>query len=282
METAPEIIGQELAILAHEIREPLAAILFSVEYASEVGYDEFVCRRVCDTIERQVRYMARIIDDVLEVSQAKHGKLCLRKSLMDMGSVIEAALDTNGPLLARRKLHLTISLPEEPILLVADPLRVQQVINNLLTNACKYTEPEGSIFLTVEAGGNDVSIEVRDTGIGIPPDVLPRVFDLFHQGIERSQAGPSGLGIGLALVKSLVELHGGSVTAQSAGGGCGASFTVRLPGAITIGSASPFSVEPPLFPDSSIGPQPRPWVRRRQPQDIPDNIHPRSVNPSNR
>jgi signal transduction histidine kinase len=233
MNRASENIGQELAILAHELREPLASILFAVDCTSETPHDEFANRQMCELIGRQVRYLARIIDDVLEVNQVSHGKLSLRKELIDIGSVIETAVETNRALFTKRRHRLTISMPRERILLMADPSRVRQVVNNLLTNAGKYTEPGGRISVTVEARGDEVSIEVRDTGIGIPADLLPRVFELFHQGGGRRD-GFSGLGIGLALVKSLVELHGGSITAHSDGKGTGSTFVVLLPGVIRM------------------------------------------------
>jgi signal transduction histidine kinase len=199
--------GQELAILAHELREPLASILFAVECTNETQHDEFASREMCELIERQVRHLSRMIDDVLDVSQVNHGKLSLHKELIDVGTVIETASETNGPLLAKRRHRLTISLPRERIFLMADPLRVQQVVNNLLTNAAKYTEPGGRISVAVESRGDNVRIEVRDSGIGIAPDLLPRVFDLFHQGGGRRQGGFSGLGIRLRRSTSRRRKH---------------------------------------------------------------------------
>jgi len=239
MERASETIGHELAILAHEIREPLASILFAVDCTNQAGHDELANRRMCEIIERQARYLAGIIEDVLDASQAKHGKLSLHKELIDVGSVVAAAIETNFPRLTKRKHRLTLSLPQEPILLIADRQRVQQIINNLLTNACKYTQAGGTICVAAKTDREFVSIEVRDTGIGISPEALPRVFDIYRQGAERREGGFSGLGIGLALVKSLVELHGGSVTAHSGGPGTGSSFVVRFPGAITVCGTNP-------------------------------------------
>jgi signal transduction histidine kinase len=248
MNTSSKIIGQEMAILAHELREPLASILFAVECTNETGHDEFASRRMCDVVQRQVRYLARIIDDVLDVSQLIHGRLSLQKELIDVRAVIETAIETNTPLLAKRRHCLTVSLPLEPLLLVADPVRVQQIVNNLLTNAGKYTEPGGRISVAVEVVGGAARIEVRDTGIGISPEALPRVFDLFHQGGGRRHGGFTGLGIGLALVKSLVEMHGGTVTAHSDGAGTGSSFVVSLPGVTTVSRRNLDLTEPPADP----------------------------------
>jgi signal transduction histidine kinase len=245
MNKSSEIIGQEMAILAHELREPLASILFAVECTNETGHDEFASRRMCEVVQRQVRYLARIIDDMLDASQLTQGRLSLHKELIVLRTVIETAIETNTPLLAKCGHCLTVSLPVEPILLAADPLRVQQIVNNLLTNAGKYTEPGGSISVAVEAVGGVARIEVRDTGIGISSEALPRVFDLFHQGSDRPQGGFSGLGIGLALVKSLVEMHGGTITVHSDGVGTGSSFVVRLPGVTTVSRQNPDLAGPP-------------------------------------
>jgi signal transduction histidine kinase len=245
MNTKSEDTVQELAILAHELRGPLTSILFAVSCANEATHDESSSRQMCEIVERQARYLAGIIENVLEVSQVNHGKLSLHKELIDVRDIIELAAETNGPLLMKRRHSLKVSLPDERLLLMADPLRVQQVINNLLANACKYTKPGGYISVTGKTEGNVISIEVRDTGIGIPAEVLPRVFDLFQQGGDRCHCSFAGLGIGLALVRSLVELHGGSVTAFSKGPGTGSSFVVRLPGVVSICRENPDLLELP-------------------------------------
>jgi signal transduction histidine kinase len=248
MNVSSEIIGKEMAILAHELREPLASILFAVECTNETGHDECASRHMCEVVQRQVRYLAGIIDDVLDVSQLIHGRLSLQKELIDVGTVIKTAIETNTPLLATRRHCLSVSLPAEPVLLVADPLRLQQIVNNLLTNAGKYTEPGGRISVAVEAVGGVAQIEVRDSGIGISPEALPRLFDLFHQGGSRQQGRLSGLGIGLALVKSLVEMHGGTVAAHSDGTGTGSSFVVCLPGVTTLSGRNSDLPEPATEP----------------------------------
>jgi signal transduction histidine kinase len=263
MNSASETIGQEMAILAHELREPLTSILFALECTNDARNDELTNRRMREIVQRQVRYVARIIDDVLDVGQLKHGRLSLHKELIDIGSVIRAAIETNAPQIEKRKHRLSISLPRNPVLLMADPLRLQQVVSNLLTNSAKYTEPGGSISVIAEADGDTVKIDIRDTGIGISPEVLPQVFDLFHQGAVPRQGRFSGLGIGLALVKSLVELHGGAVSAHSEGAGTGSSFVVRLPGVTTVSSRNPDLPDRPSEPRSPIIAWHPVWGRRQ-------------------
>ena len=231
MEATERINEQALAIFAHELREPLAAILFAVQAMGTSGADDGSHHEMCKIAERQSRYAARMIDEVLEVCRAKTGKACLRKEWFDLAEVVAQAVETTCPLLTRKGHHLVVSLPDHSVSILADPLRVQQVVVNLLANAAKYTSPGGFIGLSIEAADDLAVIEVRDNGVGIPPTLLLRIFDLFHQGKELPKAASPGLGIGLALVKSLVELHGGSVSAHSDGVGAGAAFMVRLPGA---------------------------------------------------
>ena len=220
---------QALAVFAHELREPLAAILFAVQAMDRSDGNDGSHREMCKIAERQSRYVARMIDEVLEVCRAKTGKVCLRKEWFELEQVVAQAVETTCPLLTRKGHHLVVSLPDRSVSILADPLRVQQVVVNLLANAAKYTPPGGFIGLSIEAADDLVLIEVRDNGVGIPPTLLPWIFDLFHQGKELPKAVSPGLGIGLALVKSLVELHGGSVCAHSDGVGAGAAFVVRLP-----------------------------------------------------
>jgi signal transduction histidine kinase len=220
---------QALAIFAHELREPLASILFAAQWLIGTERDELNAREMCEIVERQSRYLARMIEDVLEVSRGHHGKLGLQKDWFDLGTVLTNAVETTNALLTKRGHQLALSMPPERVCVLADPLRMQQVVVNLLTNAAKYTEPGGMIRLSAEVTPDQVLIEVRDNGIGIAEDFLPRVFDLYEQGSPPRPGAFSGLGIGLALVKSLVELHGGSVGAYSNGIGTGSAFVVRLP-----------------------------------------------------
>jgi signal transduction histidine kinase len=224
--TQPDI-DELLGTLAHELRSPLATIVSAVQVITVDCELDPVAERALAVMERQSRQAMQIIDDLFDLCAGAWGKLPLRKEVVGLAEVVAAAAETAGHLLVARQHRLTVSLPPEPVSLEADPLRLAQVLTNLLSNAAKFTDPGGHIRLsaTVEAG--QVVLRVRDNGRGIAPEVLPRVFDLFHQGAGTQRTG--GLGIGLALVKSLVELHGGSVTASSAGPGTGCEFVVRLP-----------------------------------------------------
>jgi CheY-like chemotaxis protein/two-component sensor histidine kinase len=177
------------------------------------------------------------VDDLLDVSRISHGKIDLRRERVELGAIIQQAVETTRPAIECARHNLTVTLPPQPVFLEADPIRLTQVFSNLLNNSCKYTDPDGRISLTAERQGGDVVIAVHDSGVGIPPDMLPKVFDMFTQvdkSLERSQGG---LGIGLTLVQRIVELHGGTVTASSAGTGKGSAFVVRLP--ILIETAEP-------------------------------------------
>jgi signal transduction histidine kinase len=241
--TQDSAVSRGMALLAHELREPLAAIQFAVECTNEVAHDASANREMCGLIARQVQYLAGIIEDVLDLSRGGKGGFVLRKEMIDIGFVIAACIETTARLFVQRRHFLSISLPRDPVYLHADPLRLQQVINNLLTNATRYTQPGGEIHLDVRSTGDSVVLEFRDNGIGIAPHLLSRVFDLYHQcGDERSRSF-GGLGIGLALVKLIVELHGGSVTACSDGEGCGSTFTVRLPGVARLSVENPYLVK---------------------------------------
>jgi CheY-like chemotaxis protein/two-component sensor histidine kinase len=182
-----------------------------------------------EVIDRQVRHMARLIDDLLDVSRITRGKIQLRREWIDLAQLVGQAVDSTLPLIESRGHRLEVELPPGPVRLFADPTRLEQVLANLLDNAAKYTEPGGLIRLSAEAVGREVAIQVRDTGIGIAPHMLGRVFDLFMQGQPTLDRAAGGLGIGLTLVRRLVELHGGRVEVRSEGRGKGSTFTVRLP-----------------------------------------------------
>jgi CheY-like chemotaxis protein len=180
-------------------------------------------------MERQLGQLVRLVDDLLDISRITRNRLELRKSRTDLHAVLENAVETARPLIASSGHSLTIKLPLEPVYLEADLTRLAQVFWNLLNNSAKYTEPGGHIWLTTEQEGQEVVVTVRDTGIGIPRELQPRLFELFSQldqSLERSQGG---LGIGLALVKGLTEMHGGTVSVKSQGRNQGTSFVVRLP-----------------------------------------------------
>jgi two-component system CheB/CheR fusion protein len=218
-----------LAMLAHELRNPLAPILNAVHAMRMSGNDVAILGSMRDLVEQQVRHLARLVDDLLDVSRVSRGKIQLRKENLELAPVVQQALDAARPMIDAREHHLLVELGPDPVWLEADPTRLRQILTNLLDNAAKYTEPGGRIAVTVQSTPNEVVMTVSDSGIGISPEMLPRIFDMFTQAdcsLDRSQGG---LGIGLTLVKSLVTMHGGSVDAKSAGLGKGCEIVVRLP-----------------------------------------------------
>jgi signal transduction histidine kinase/CheY-like chemotaxis protein len=217
-----------LATLAHELRNPLAPIRQATAISRMPAATPAQKRWSLEVIERQVGHMALLLDDLLDVSRITRGALALRRGTHELGAVLDAAIETARPLIDARRHALEVSAPSAPIEIDVDPLRVAQVVANLLTNAAKYTEPQGRIRLTAALDGDDVVIEVGDNGVGIAQESLPAVFDMFTQ-LRGSGDRSGGLGIGLALTKGIVELHGGSLAAHSDGPGCGSVFTVRLP-----------------------------------------------------
>ena len=233
-----------LAMLAHELRNPLAPISNAARTLRLGGRDGEVLRSASDTLERQVRQLARLVDDLLDMSRITRGRIELRKEPTSLEAVVHQAVETVRPLCLGMKQELTVALPPTPTYLDADPARLAQVIGNLLSNASKFTDRGGHIWLTVEHEGHQVAIRVRDNGIGIAEESLPRVFDMFAQvdtSLERSR---DGLGIGLTLVKTLVDMHGGTVDVHSDGLGRGSEFVVRLPAlADTPAHRSPVAVE---------------------------------------
>jgi signal transduction histidine kinase/ActR/RegA family two-component response regulator len=218
-----------LAMLAHELRNPLAPIRNAVQWLRLRCPTDKETRWAQDVIDRQVQHLTRLVDDLLDISRITRGAIQLRKEPVDIDTIVARAVELAQPLMDARRHDLTVSLLSEPALLDADPARLSQALANVLNNAAKYTNAGGKIWLTFERQGNDLVVSVRDTGIGIPPELLPRVFDLFvqeDQSLERTQGG---LGIGLSLVRSLVELHGGTIQAFSAGPEQGSEFVMRLP-----------------------------------------------------
>jgi PAS domain S-box-containing protein len=218
-----------LAMLAHELRNPLAPIRNAVQIFRVKAPATPELRWATEVIERQVHQMTRLVDDLLDVSRITRGKIELRKERVELAAVIDSAVEASGPLIEKWGHELTVEVPPLPIHVEADPTRLAQVVSNLLNNAAKYTDQGGSIWLTAEQKDGDALIRVRDTGAGIPPEMLQRIFDMFTQVDHTLERSEGGLGIGLTLVQQLVEMHGGAVEARSAGLGQGSEFIVRLP-----------------------------------------------------
>lgn len=220
-----------LATLSHELRNPLAPIRTAAELLTKASLDAKQTQWAHAVIQRQVTHMALLLDDLLDVSRITQGKLTLKHERVALAAVVYTAVETTRPLIDRKRQELSVSLPDAPVHVVADPVRLAQVVSNLLTNAAKYTDPEGRIELGASLDRDCVVLTVKDGGIGIAPEALRDVFGMFTQVQGDQERADGGLGIGLSLVKGLVDLHGGTVEAASDGLGCGSTFTVRLPGA---------------------------------------------------
>lgn len=218
-----------LAMLAHELRNPLAPIQNAVVILKHLGFNDDNLIYASDIIERQTHHLSHLVDDLLDVSRITLGKVTLQKQPLEIASIITRAVETSRPSIDSRRHHLTLALPPKGVRVEADPTRLAQVIGNLLTNASKYMDEGGQIFLTTEQQDGQVIIRVRDTGIGISNELLPQVFDLFIQGDRSLARSEGGLGIGLTLVRRLVELHNGTVAVTSDGLGQGSEFIVQLP-----------------------------------------------------
>ena len=218
-----------LATLAHELRNPLSPIRNAVQVMRLKSIADPDAAWARDIIHRQVAHLGRLVDDLLDVSRISTGRLDLDRRTTDVAPILQAAVESARPLLAERRHRLEVWLPDEPLPVDADDMRLAQVFTNLLNNSAKYTEPGGNVRLSAERRGDDVHVVVRDDGVGIAPDVLPHVFEMFRQADRPLERRAGGLGIGLTLVRQLVELHGGSVTAHSDGLGRGTEVRVRLP-----------------------------------------------------
>jgi signal transduction histidine kinase/ActR/RegA family two-component response regulator len=218
-----------LAMLAHELRNPLAPVLTGLQVLRMTADNREQVLDASEMMERQVRQMVRLIDDLLDVSRITRGKIELKRNRIELKSVIDHAVEAVRPLREKMNHELTVSMHNEPVIVDGDSARLTQVVGNLLTNACKFTERGGKIDVSLERDGDQAIIRVKDNGVGIARDQLPRLFEMFTQldaTLERSQGG---LGIGLNLAKNLVEMHDGTIEVESAGPGHGAEFIVRLP-----------------------------------------------------
>jgi PAS domain S-box-containing protein len=229
IEAASRRMHEFLALLAHELRNPLAPIrnAAAIMRLKPVEDPDLAWSR--DVIDRQVHHLSRLVDNLLDISRIMTGKIILERERVVVADVIDLAVETSQPLIDAKHQALVVAIPEEPLRLNADPVRLTQIVVNLLNNASKYTPEGGSIRLSAGREGTDAVIRVRDSGIGLPPEVLPRVFELFFQGEGTTNRAEGGLGIGLTLVRTLAELHGGAVDAHSAGPDLGSTFVVHLP-----------------------------------------------------
>jgi signal transduction histidine kinase len=235
-----------LAMLAHELRNPLAPISSGATLLRLQASDSKQVTRTSEIISRQVQHMTKIVDDLLDVSRVTRGLVTLRNDPVDLASVVHAAVDQVQPFIHQRQHSLELRLPPHAPTVMGDHARLVQVVSNLLQNAAKYTPPRGRIVLAVTAQGESVQLTVQDNGGGIAPEFMPEIFDLFTQGARSPDRSQGGLGLGLPLVKNLVELHGGTVDAASPGLGQGSTFTVRL------------ALAPPATPSPGRPPPPPP------------------------
>ena len=256
---ADRLKNEFLAMLAHELRNPLAPIRNAVQIMRLTGGNGEAVASASEMMERQVGQLVRLVDDLLDVSRISRGKIELRRERVEVASVVHHAVEAARSLVQCMEHDLTVTMPPKPIYLNADPTRLAQVVGNLLNNACKFTDKGGRISLTVEREGGQAVIRVRDSGIGIAAEQLLRIFDMFMQVDTSLERPVSGLGIGLTLVKNLVEMHDGTVEVHSDGIGKGSEFAVRLP----------IMVETPKHPP------PQPTVSR----DRPTQIDPWRVSP---
>ncbi len=228
-----------LAMLSHELRNPLAPIRNALHLMKLPGANSEAVEHARQMTERQVAHMVRLVDDLLDVSRIMQGKVELRKEPAELAGVIASAVETAQPVIDAAGQQLLVSVPDEPLRLEADPVRLAQAIGNLLHNAAKFSQRAGRIWLTAGREGGEAVVRVRDEGAGIHPDLLPSIFDLFVQGDRSLERSQGGLGIGLTLVRKLIEQHGGTVTAHSAGPGKGSEFVVRLPGLLPASVPAP-------------------------------------------
>ena len=253
LERALQAKDEFLAILGHELRNPLAPLRNAAAILAARAADDPAIERIQRVIERQVRHMVRLVDDLLDVSRITRGRVELRRERVAIADVVARAAEAARPLMEERGHELSVRVPPEPVAVDADPVRLEQIVSNLLQNAARYTEGKGHVAVGVAKEGGEAVIRVSDDGIGIAPEMLDRVFELFVQGERPRNRSAEGLGIGLTLVRNLVELHGGRVEARSDGPGRGSAFTVRLP------------LAGPAPPDVPEKPRPIPAAGRHTP-----------------
>jgi len=227
LQEASRVKDEFLAMLGHELRNPLSPILTALHLMRLRAPDTLVRERTI--IERQVAHLVRLVDDLLDVSRITRGKVELEKAPVEAAEVVERAIEIASPLLEQKQQHLTVDVAREGLVVDVDVVRLAQAVANLLTNASKFTEVGGAIWVNAAAEGGQAKIRVRDSGTGISPEMLPRVFDLFSQERQAADRSQGGLGLGLPIVRSLVEMHGGKASASSEGAGRGSEFVITLP-----------------------------------------------------
>jgi signal transduction histidine kinase len=235
-----------LATLGHELRNPLAPLLTGLQLLKNANIQDQAIQRITAVMERQVSHLVTLVNDLLEVSRITRGVIELHRGPLDLNFVVESAIDASRPVVEAAGHTLTVELPERPVTISGDQVRLAQVFTNLLTNAAKYTNAGGQIWLTVRQEGDRAIVSVRDNGIGIPPSHLRSVFEMFMQVDRSSRRAQGGLGIGLTLVRSLVTMHGGRVLARSQGVGTGSEFVVELP--VLAAGQAPTRETAPLAP----------------------------------
>ncbi len=249
-ESANRTKDEFLAMLGHELRNPLAPMVTALELMRLEGGEAFAAER--QVIQRQVAHLSRLVDDLLDVSRIMRGKVDLRLRPVDLADVVDKAVEMASPLFERRGHRLALAVPRGRLVVDADEERLAQVFANLLTNAARYTEPGGDVEVTAAADGDEAVVRVRDTGIGLPPALVPRIFDLFVQGDRGPERSGGGLGLGLAIARRFTELHGGHITAASEGLGRGSEFTVRLPRSGARVEARPEPDSKPPLPAAAL------------------------------
>ena len=237
-EAANRAKDQFLALLAHELRNPLAPIVTAAALLRRPEAPAAVVQQSAGIVARQAANLARLLDDLLDVSRITRGRIELRLQIVSIAAAVISALETTRPLVDERRQSVSVDLPATPLYVEADPIRLEQIIVNVLNNASKYTPPEGRISVAAVREGEDAVLRIRDTGIGIEPEMLPRIFELFVQGDQSLAHTSGGLGIGLTLVHRLVQLHHGRLDVRSDGPGRGSEFTIRLPLSLTETTAS--------------------------------------------
>jgi two-component system, sensor histidine kinase len=252
LRTADRRKDEFLATLAHELRNPLAPLLTGLQLLKVAKVEDPVVVRVLPVMERQVTHLVRLVDDLLEVSRITRGLVDVRREPLDLAFVLHSAVDTSRPAVESGRHELTLDIPDDPITIAGDSVRLTQVFANLLTNAAKYTNPGGRIWLTARTEDGTAIVSVRDNGIGIPAAQLSAVFEMFTQVDRSARQAQGGLGIGLTLVRSLVEMHGGRVEARSAGIGAGSEFIVELPVHGGARAEAPATEPPDALPSRRI------------------------------